>query len=114
MLPLPTDIKETHEAVSAVEVQTSSKEQYLLLYDSGKNIVISSCKANLQFLSSIDVLYVDWTFKSAPQFLHQLLTIHGLSNGHYVPLAFFLLVNKHQTSYDDVFRHSVQRLQIVV
>jgi len=40
-------------------------------------------------------------------FFHQLFTIHGLSNGHYVPLAFFLLANKHQTSYEDVFRHTV-------
>ena len=28
LLPLPTDIKETHEALSAVQVQTSSKEQF--------------------------------------------------------------------------------------
>jgi hypothetical protein len=33
--------------------------------------------------------------------------IHGLSNGYHVPLAFFLLANKHQMSYEDVFRHSV-------
>jgi hypothetical protein len=52
------------------------------------------------------VLYVDGTFKSAPQFFHQLFTIRGLSNGHYVPLAFSLLTNKHQTSYEDVFRHT--------
>ena len=41
------------------------------------------------------------------QQFHQLLTIHGLSNGHYVPLAFFLLANKYQTSYEDVFRHTL-------
>jgi hypothetical protein len=28
-------------------------------------------------------------------------------NGHCVPLAFFLLANKHQTSFEDVFRHTV-------
>ena len=66
-----------------------------------------SCKTNLQFLSSIDVLYVDRTLKTAPTFFHQLFTIYGLNNGHYVPLAFFLLANKHQTSYEDVFRHTV-------
>jgi hypothetical protein len=66
-----------------------------------------SYKTNLQFLSSIDVLYVDGTFKSAPKLFNLLLTIHGLSNGQYVPLAFFLLANKHQTSYEDVFRHTV-------
>ena len=105
--PLPTDIQGTHEALSAVQVQTSSKEQFLLVNDSEKNIVMFSCKTNLQFLSSIDVLYVDGTFKSAPKYFHQLLTIHGLSNGHYVPIAFFLLANKHQTSYEDVFRYTV-------
>jgi hypothetical protein len=61
----------------------------------------------LQFLSSIDVLYVDGTLKSAPKLFYQLLTIHGLSNGHCVPLAFFLLPNKHQTSYGDVFRYTI-------
>jgi hypothetical protein len=30
LLPLPTDIKESQEALSAVQVQTSSKEQFLL------------------------------------------------------------------------------------
>jgi hypothetical protein len=41
------------------------------------------------------------------EFFYQLLTIHGLSNGHYVPLAFFLLANKPQTSYKNIFRRSV-------
>jgi len=35
------------------------------------------CKTNLPFSSSMDVLYVDGTFKSAPKFSHQLFTIHG-------------------------------------
>ena len=52
------------------------------------------------------MLYVDDTFKSTPKFFHQLFKIHGLSNGHYVPLAFFLLTNKHQISYENVFRHT--------
>jgi hypothetical protein len=46
------------------------------------------------------------TFQSATKFFHQLLTIRGLSNDHYVPLAFFLLANKHQTSCEDVFRYT--------
>jgi hypothetical protein len=37
MLPLPTDIEETHKALSAVQVQTSSKGQLLLVNDSEKN-----------------------------------------------------------------------------
>jgi hypothetical protein len=89
LLPLPTDIEETHKALSSVQLQTSWKEPFLLVNDSGEKIF--SCKTNLQFLSPIDVLYVDGTFITAPKFFHQLLTIHGLSNGQYVQLAFFLL-----------------------
>jgi hypothetical protein len=37
----------------------------------------------------------------------QPFTIHELSNGHHMPLAFLLLANKRQTSYKDVFRHTV-------
>ena len=68
-----------------------------------------SCKTNLKFLSSTGVLCVDGTYKSAPKFFHQLFTIHGLRNGHYVPLAFLLLASKHQTSCEDVFRHKVSK-----
>jgi len=63
LLSLPTDIEETHEALSAVQVQTVRKNNFCLLITGEKSIVIFSCKTNLQFLSSIDVLYVDGTLK---------------------------------------------------
>ena len=68
LLPLPTDLEETHEALCAVQVQTSSKGQLLLVNNSEKNIVMFSCKTILQFLSSIYVLYIDGTFKSHRSF----------------------------------------------
>ena len=68
MLPLPTDIEETHEALIAVQVLTSSKEQFLFFNNSEKSIVMFSCKTNIQYLSSIYVFYVDGTFKSVPNF----------------------------------------------
>jgi len=77
LLPLPTFTEETHEALSSVQVQTCSKGQFLLVNDSGRqNIEMFSCKTDLQFLSSIDVLYDDGTFKSAPMFFHQLFRNH--------------------------------------
>jgi hypothetical protein len=36
LLPLPTDIEEAYEALSFLRVQTSSKEQFLLVNDSEK------------------------------------------------------------------------------
>src|SRR5215469_12256714 len=52
------------------------------------------------------MLYVGGTFKSASTFFHLLFTIHGLSKGDYVPLAFFLLCNEQKASYEDVFKHT--------
>ena len=77
LLPLLTDIEETHEAFSAVQVWTFW--QNLFVNDSEKAIVMFSCKNNLQFFSSIDGLYVDGTFKSTPKFFHQIFTIQGLA-----------------------------------
>ena len=53
------------------------------------------------------MLYVDGTIKSTPKFFYQPFTIHGLSNCHYTSFVYFLLANKHKTSYEDVFRHTV-------
>jgi uncharacterized protein YlaI len=39
-------------------------------------------------------LFVDGTFKYCTKFFHQLYTIHGCKNGHYVPLVFALLPAK--------------------
>jgi hypothetical protein len=73
------------------------KKKKLLVNDSEKNIVMFSCKTNLQFLGSYDVLKLKGNSNQHRSFFHQLLTIHGLSNGHYVPLPFLLLANKYQT-----------------
>jgi hypothetical protein len=49
------------------------------------------------------VLHLDGTFKSAPKFFHEIFTIHGLSHA----TSISLLANKHQKSYEDIFRHTV-------
>lgn len=36
-------------------------------------------------------IYVDGTFKYCPKLFYQLFTIHGLSNGYYIPLVFFFI-----------------------
>jgi hypothetical protein len=57
------------------------------------------------------VHYVAETFKRTPNFFHQLFAIRGLNNGQYAPLAFFLLINKHQTSSDDVLRYTLSEAE---
>jgi hypothetical protein len=36
LLPLPTDIEETHKALSSIQVQKCSKKQLLIVNDAGK------------------------------------------------------------------------------
>ena len=47
LLPLPTVTEETHEALSAIPVSTSSTD--LLVNDSEKTTVMFSCKNDLVF-----------------------------------------------------------------
>ena len=53
---------------------------------------------------SIDRLYVDGAFKSAPKFFPP--TVYN-SRTHYVQLEFFLPANKLPSSYEDVLRSTV-------
>ncbi|KAF0725875.1 Uncharacterized protein FWK35_00024826 [Aphis craccivora] len=62
------------------------------------------CQSNLSFFSKISVFYVDGTFDYCTKFFCQLFTIHGLHNGFYIPLVFFLLKDKQTLSYFKAFK----------
>lgn len=96
---IPKCLQEVHDSLNCVEVATNQKEQFLLRNDAVKKVVAFSCASNLTFLSKLETIYVDGTFKYCTKFFNQLFTVHGLENGHYVPLAFFLLSNKFVDSY---------------
>lgn len=44
-------------------------------------------------------IYADGTFKTAPLLFYQIFTIHGIYNGHVVPLVYCLLPNKKEITY---------------
>lgn len=46
---------------------------------------------------------MDGTFSSCTKYFYQLFTIHGLENGHYIPLAYCLLPNKAADTYTKLF-----------
>ena len=52
---------------------------------------------------------MDGTFTYCTKYFHQLLSIHGIKNGCYVPLIFCLLPNKEKKSYKLAFEHIVQK-----
>ena len=48
---------------------------------------------------TLDGILIDGPFKYCPTFFMQLYTIHGMVNGHYMPLVYCLLPNKTQDTY---------------
>jgi hypothetical protein len=52
-------------------------------------------------------IFIDGTFKCCLKFFEQLYTIHGHSNGHYIPLVFALLVSKSEDTYRKFLQHVI-------
>lgn len=111
MPKLPMDIQQVHTALESRNVVTNRKEQFLLVNDKINNIVIFSCKTNLEFLCSLDTIYVDGTFNFCTKFFLQMFTIHGLKGDHYVPLVFCLLPNKRKSTYHLAFNYVKEECQ---
>ena len=102
MLPkLPKNRQELHECLNDFEIKTCKGELFLLANDTENEMVIFTCKQNLETLCSptLDGILIDGTFKNCPTFFMQLYTIHGTVNGHYMPLVYCLLPNKTQDTY---------------
>ena len=76
------------------EWSTTSDNVSFLLPHSNNDMLIFTTDANLRCLSECDTLYVDGTFKTCSSLSTQMYSIHGLYNGHIVPLAFSLLSDK--------------------
>jgi len=79
-----------HETLNNINTNTKQGEPFLLINDEEKHIIIVTCESNMRFLCEIDDLYMDGTFKYAASFFMQMFTIHGIKNGHYIPLVFCL------------------------
>ena len=72
---------------------------------------------NLRHLSPAGTIFLDGTFKSCPPQYAQLYSIHGLLDGHVVPLVYVLLANKTRTMYFNMFtviRNAMSKLGLVL
>lgn len=99
---LPKSMSECIECIRDVPLATSRREDFLLhaeMTTADKGIVIFTSPSNLRHLSRAKLILGDGTFYVVPKQFHQLYTLHGCFNGHYVPLVFGLLPDKSETSY---------------
>lgn len=103
--PLPKTLEEVHATVSEYYKTnlTTKGEDFLFINDLETNIIVFTCQSNITILTEIDALYMDGTFSFCTKFFSQFFTIHGLQNGHYVPLVFCLLPSKTIQTYRSCF-----------
>ncbi|XP_025202141.1 uncharacterized protein LOC112599437 [Melanaphis sacchari] len=108
LLPnLPKNVEEVHLTINNMDIKTTSEEQFLLVNDDSKNVLIFSCYQNLKFLCESENIYCDGTFTYSAKHFNQMFTIHGFKNGHYIPVVFCLLVNKSTDTYINTFNHII-------
>ncbi|XP_068238357.1 uncharacterized protein [Palaemon carinicauda] len=102
---LPKNRKEVHQALESMNTTTSKGEEFVLENNPDTGIVILSCTTNLEFLvTSAEEIFIDGTFKSCPKYFYQLYSIHGLCNGHYIPLVYVLLAGKSEEIYRTMWK----------
>lgn len=91
-----------------MEFKTIKGEDFLLVNSNETNILGFSAICNLQPFCSLNLLFVDGTFKSCPKLYYQLFTIHGVVKNNYVPLVYFLLLSKTTNCYTAAFQHLIE------
>ena len=92
--------------------QTANGKSFLLPEDGGDdNIVIFASEDDLPRLAEAECLYVDGTFHICPNIFYQVFTVHAVVNRVHVPLAYCLLPNKRQETYERVFTLLAEKAQ---
>ena len=101
---LPKTRQELHQTLNSMTTSTSKGEDFILENNPETGLVVLSCTTNLEFLTNnAEEIFVDGTFKCCPKFFYQLYTIHGLCNGHYIPLVYALLPGQSQEIYRNMW-----------
>jgi len=106
--PLPKCIKKLHAAFESMNIKTNIGEPFLFNNDRDNFIIGFSTTQNIKVLCDLNKFYVDGTFKSCPKHFYQLFTIHDPKNNVYLPLVFFLLTDKCNTTYKCAFQHVIR------
>ena len=94
---LPDNLPDLHNVLLNENIQTNRGEHFILVttkFYYENYIIIFSTITNLSFLSEVDTIFVDGTFKSCPKLFTQFFTVHGLKNNNYIPLVFFYFLIK--------------------
>uniref|UniRef100_A0A2S2P1X3 MULE transposase domain-containing protein n=1 Tax=Schizaphis graminum TaxID=13262 RepID=A0A2S2P1X3_SCHGA len=84
---------------------TNDRKDFLLGCDGlDDKIVVFGTEGFLRRLCSSEIIFMDGTFKSAPQLFTQIYTLHSYVVGIMIPLAYALLPNKSTETYSRMFK----------
>ena len=78
--------------------------RYLLHLNNASGVALFSTDMELWFMANANTIYVDGTFRSAPQPYTQVFTVHAEYQGRVVVLAIALLNGKRQQQYEEIFQ----------
>lgn len=84
-------------------LKNDSRGNLFLRFDSGiqdnNRFLIFTTKFKEQFISKIETIVIDGTFRSAPPGFFQLIVVHGFIFNSYYPLFHILMKNKSELTY---------------
>lgn len=101
--PVPRTIADVN--IQGEWAMTWTDKQHLSLVDNNWGIVVFMTAANIRLLGASDTIFIDGTFRTAPQPYHQLVTIHVFIRGVVVPACFCLLSDKTIGQYRQLLSH---------
>ena len=109
---LPTSRADVH--FNGEWVQTTTGQPFLIAEDGidEDKLIIFASDGNLRQIAEAECLFVDGTFQVCPRIFYQIFTIHARVNGIHVPLAYLLLPNKRQETYERVFMVLAEKVQL--
>ncbi|XP_054276641.1 uncharacterized protein LOC128995650 [Macrosteles quadrilineatus] len=109
--PLPKNIDDVHASLNSMEIKTTQGENLLLINDCTEHIIAFATNRNVEYLKTVDHIFMDGTFSYAPKHFYQMFTIHSVENGNYVPLIFCLLPDKKELTYKALFKLLCEKFQ---
>lgn len=100
---MPVSLLDAINKVKESNITLNSGKQFVFVNESVQ-IIIVTCKTNLQFLChEIKLILADGTFTYFPKHFYQQYTIHGVCKQYYVPFVFCFLPSKTKEAYTQMW-----------
>jgi len=103
-LNIPDVLRTTLRGREVADGDPNKDEPFLIYTGHGGRLLVFCARTELEILRQSKYLICDGTFEMCPDSAYQLYTIHGFACGEAIPLAWCLLPNKTQATYEEMFR----------